>query len=1588
LLRTKKELAMNDKFFPQAVKMFFALVLVTGLSLPVNPTLALPQNNAPLADIDEPNDALYGNQWHFHGTYGINAPMAWGVTTGNASTVVAVLDTGITSHEDLDEDRILQGYDFVSAANNDGDDGRDSNPSDPGDYDGGSCATSSWQGTHVAGIIGAKSDNTIGVAGIDWLAKILPVRVIGTCGSAAADDIVDGMRWAADLPVDGEEDGPVENAYPADVIHVSASIPGLACTAYQADIDAIIASGAVIVAPAGDGSTTTNNFPSNCNGVITVAATDAWGDKADYSNYGSTVEISAPGGGNAQGDVLSTTNSGTTNPEADPVSNSIYTEKTGTAMAAAHVSGVVSLMFAANPLITPAQVSTILQKTAKAFPSASCTPSTCGWGIVDAGEAVRVANMPDLVITDVTLSPTNTPYFGQEFQVNITVKNQGGLNLHELNANGAVSGQVYVGRDPSLIPKNDLGCVGINMPDGDDLGEFGRKDNNAPIASGASAVVVVGINNPSEPVVANRNPWPDPFTLSRYYDGSSESRTLRWGDGTHDLYVYVDANCNVEESFENNNYHADSNSNPIAVTSNPFTEEDSLLYPVFKWNKVEDAAQYEVIAYKQALVKNKKTGKWVNTNVYMINQSFTQDQACKAGTLLCSVSAGPTVPFASGIYYWQMRHVTTTGVYGPWSDLITFTVELPGVTLISPVDGAAGYIVRGDPAIPDYKPTFRWSKDSIATDYYLNVAGPNVYNTKTKKWVANTVVSKSVKSAAVCNAETNVCSWESPVSLGANTYSWSVTPKSPGGNGLAVSGTFNTSLIPPGEVSRTSPEDAASGYIEDAGGSREYAPEFKWTADPIATQYYVKVVGPPVYNSKLRKWVPNTVVSQWVMPEACVAGECSLQGPRLGGGAYSWSVQAYTPAGYGPLPVADPYGYFNISTTLPGEVTRISPDDAASGYIENAGGLPEYAPKFEWNADPIATDYYVNVVGPPVYNKKTRKWVPNTVVSRLVTREDACESGTCSLQGPRLGGGAYSWYVKAYTPAGYGPLPVVDPYGTFNINTTPPDGVDLIEPNGGTNGDYTPVFKWTKSLMATDYSVNVAGPPVYNSKTKKWVPNTVFAQWVTSEEACNEPDTCSLQGPTLPAMDYTWHVIPSSPAGLGPILEYGAFNPIAAVPDPVTLTAPVNGTLTGYIVEGDPATGTIPEYAPEYEWTAVSSATQYYVYVAGPPVYNSKTRKWVANPVVSKSVKSEDACVSGTCSLQGPALSAATYTWYVQAFNPSGGSTTTPGNFNTSTLLPPAVTDLIYPAPIPPDPMESLVNIGFDYNPTYQWERVEGATQYLVYIPGPPVYNKKTRKWVANPVLNKWFPADTYCDDTTCSVPKAQSPTLGGSTYTWQVRAYSPAGYTDWSPAVTFSPNAQTPPPAVSGMRVNGVPNDNPKDKPIFTWQKVNVATSYRVYVSGTNGVMLDTWVTSVNACPGNVCAVEMPATLAADKYNWWVQSYNVLGYGPWRKSTFSVLKAPAATTGLSPTGTTTDTRPDFSWAKVDNSSLYRLYVRGLNGTVVLDESYQASSICTGATCSITSPIDFDSGDYVWSVMTYNDAAGYGPWKSAELHIQ
>jgi serine protease len=348
-----------------------------------------------------PNDTQYGNQWHYFppvaGTYGANLPGAWDITTGSPSVVIAIIDTGILPHADL-AGRTVPGYDFIvdTAIANDGN-GRDADPSDPGDWVtaaesasgpllGCQVRNSSWHGTHVAGTIGANSNNAFGVAGINWQSKIEVVRVLGKCGGYSSD-IVDGIRWAAGLSVSGVP----ANANPAKVINMSLGGSGVCGSTYQNAINAAVAAGTVVVVAAGNSNANAANYqPASCAGVITVASTGRTGSRAYYSNFGATVEIAAPGGdtstGTANG-VLSTLNTGTTVPAAES-----YAYYQGTSMATPHVVGLVSLLFSVNPTLTPAQVLSLLQGTVTPFPAgSSCTITTCGPGIINAAAAVAAA---------------------------------------------------------------------------------------------------------------------------------------------------------------------------------------------------------------------------------------------------------------------------------------------------------------------------------------------------------------------------------------------------------------------------------------------------------------------------------------------------------------------------------------------------------------------------------------------------------------------------------------------------------------------------------------------------------------------------------------------------------------------------------------------------------------------------------------------------------------------------------------------------------------------------------------------------------------------------------------------------------------------------------------------------------------------------------------------------------------------------------------------------------------------------------------------------------------------------------------------
>ncbi len=347
-----------------------------------------------------PNDTNRSFQWNlFDEVSGINAQPAWDVTTGSSSLVVAVVDTGIVPHPDFGA-RLLPGFDFISSAANANDgDGRDSDPTDAGDWRtaglcgaGSAAQNSSWHGTHVAGILGATGNNAFGIAGVNWQSRILPVRVLGRCGGTDSD-ILDGIRWAAGLPVPGVP----ANATPARVINSSLSGTGnclLSKPEYQAAIlEALANRSTVVVAAGNQNESALSRVPASCVGTIKVAAVGPTADKAGYSNYSRAIELAAPGGDmsrfGAPGGIYSTYASG----QQSDVGGFTIEPLHGTSMAAPHVAGVATLMLSARSNLSVAQVRDIMRSTAYPFPQgSSCRSSAdCGVGIVDAGEAVRLA---------------------------------------------------------------------------------------------------------------------------------------------------------------------------------------------------------------------------------------------------------------------------------------------------------------------------------------------------------------------------------------------------------------------------------------------------------------------------------------------------------------------------------------------------------------------------------------------------------------------------------------------------------------------------------------------------------------------------------------------------------------------------------------------------------------------------------------------------------------------------------------------------------------------------------------------------------------------------------------------------------------------------------------------------------------------------------------------------------------------------------------------------------------------------------------------------------------------------------------------
>ncbi|WP_412543857.1 S8 family peptidase [Longispora sp. K20-0274] len=335
-------------------------------------------------------DPYYSYQWDLHeDTAGMRVPEAWAQGATGDGVTVAVLDTGITAHPDLDGN-VVGGYDFVSsaAAARDGD-GRDANPGDEGDWTTfGQCdkgrpgRPSSWHGTHVAGTVAAVADNKVGVTGVAPHASLVPVRVLGACGGTVAD-ISDAIVWASG----GAVPGVPKNPNPAQVLNLSLGGTHACPKAYAAALKSATGRGATVVIAAGNENQPASlSTPANCGGdTIVVGALNRSGGRADYSNYGDTVDVAAPGGEtqNAAADgVLSTWNQGQT-----ALGEAGYGYMEGTSMATPHVAGLAALLLGLDGTLAPADLKSIVQATARDLPG-DC-PDGCGTGLADAGAAVR-----------------------------------------------------------------------------------------------------------------------------------------------------------------------------------------------------------------------------------------------------------------------------------------------------------------------------------------------------------------------------------------------------------------------------------------------------------------------------------------------------------------------------------------------------------------------------------------------------------------------------------------------------------------------------------------------------------------------------------------------------------------------------------------------------------------------------------------------------------------------------------------------------------------------------------------------------------------------------------------------------------------------------------------------------------------------------------------------------------------------------------------------------------------------------------------------------------------------------------------------
>ncbi len=464
-------------------------------------------------------------------------------------------------------------------------------------------------------------------------------------------------------------------------------------------------------------------------------------------------------------------------------------------------------------------------------------------------------------------------------------------------------------------------------------------------------------------------------------------------------------------------------------------------------------------------------------------------------------------------------------------------------------------------------------------------------------------------------------------------------------------------------------------------------------------------------------------------------------------------------------------------------------------------------------------------------------WVENSgtpVIQQWYTAASVCGAATCSvIPAVPAFGGTYTWWVLTWNSYGYGPWSNPLSFVPGFAATT------LIAPSGAT-GTTTPTYTWNKTGASWYYlwvQVTSSGAPVIQT-------------WYTAASVCpTAGGTCAVTPSfaVTPGVSYTWWIETFyNPGGYGPWSS--PLNFVAGAPPPTFLITP---------------TGSIGDQTPTYTWDKVSSSTWYYLWV----------QNAAGTPLIQTWYTSASVCGTSTCSVT-PAVALAvgnTHTWWVLTYNPLAyGPWSTSLSFTPTT---PTATTLT-------SPTGSVANT----TPTFSWSKVGAATWYYL--------------WVQNaggtPVITTWYPSDSVCSFSVCSVTPPVS-LASGNLHTWWVETWNPIAYGPWSTSLSFTPTDTLPTAATLVNPLSAGTETTPGVT--FQWNKVATATWYYLWLDNVaTGGVVRTWYPGSSVCGSSLCSLPTPVNLPSGQYNWWIETWSPAAYGPWSTGrSFTVASAPTS---------------------------------------------------------------------------------------------